>query len=322
VREKMTVSQIITDRLIKKMQDEKKLIWDCPFLRHSINWFSKTEYKGVNRLLLGGGEYITYNQLQKHNELSKGSFTIPKGTSANIVCFYGKTHKNISHVEYNSMKAKNHPSLPYVSITDSGKILLQTYILRYYEVYNINKIFDRDGKTLVPRIGNSIFETYSSAEDIVSGYAKASGLNIVESGEGSCYYVGSRDTVHMTNRSNFISSEAFYRTLFHELIHSTGVKHRLNRDSFRGYNERSGRSREELIAEVGSLLLASEAGFRGDNVLADNSDAYILSWIKWMKDNSNEVVSGMWGAEKAKTYILSGVASGVDEDCVKDVGII
>ena len=54
---------------------------------------------------------------------------------------------------------------------------------------------------------------------------------------------------------------------------------------------------------MGSLLLATECGFT-DEFSVNNSDAYIISWIKWIENNPQEVVRGMSQAEKAVDYIL------------------
>ncbi len=308
MEDKNTVAQIIVDRLIAKIKADKRLPWQKPFVSSSMNWFSKTEYRGVNRLLLDGGEYITPNQLKQHNEKTKSNFWFKAGTPYDIVVFYSVKDYPATPEEVARVKkgAKG-----YVWI--DGVLYRRVWILRYYRVYNIEHISTPSGEKLIPRMGNTIVEKFTPADDIANKYLKVSGVRLHHDGAGNCYYTVRDDSVHMSSLGSFHSTEGYYRVLFHELVHSTGVEKRLHRSCFTDYRERAERSREELIAEIGGLLLASEAGFREDTKLGENSDSYIVSWISWMKESVNEVVNGMLAAEKAKTYILNGVGAVLDD---------
>lgn len=312
------VADIIVERLIKKIEEEKRLPWQRPFVSACMNWYSKTEYRGINRLLLDGGEYITPNQLQNYNEKHFGAedkfhFWFEKGTKYYIIVFYSKYDKKLTGGDKVEVLTKGIPAKLIGKIFfKDGEPYRRSWLLRYYRVYNIKNIHDKDGNTLEPRIGTSIIETYTPAEEIVQKYCAGSGVQIQDDGGSKCYYqetgfLGPDDCVHTPIKSYFVSTETYYRTLFHELVHSTGTTQRFNRDCFKKYSQNKGeRSREELIAEVGSLLLASEAGFKEDTEWVTNSDNYIVGWIRWMADNVNEVVNGMLAAEKAKQYILDG----------------
>ena len=58
------------------------------------------------------------------------------------------------------------------------------------------------------------------------------------------------------------------------------------------------------MAEMTSLLMASHCGFT-EVADCENSDNYIMSWVKYLKNNPDEVVRGMLAAEKAVDYILN-----------------
>ncbi|MNV43448.1 hypothetical protein D3C71_1351610 [compost metagenome] len=96
------------------------------------------------------------------------------------------------------------------------------------------------------------------------------------------------------------------------------------RSCFEKYHEGdNSRSREELIAEVGALLLASEAGLRSSgsdksDFLEENSITYVANWCDWMKDNKNELVLGVFQAEKAKKYIMNIANSNKDLVDIED----
>ena len=65
----------------------------------------------------------------------------------------------------------------------------------------------------------------------------------------------------MPERGQFDGAEAYYATLFHELVHSTGHESRVGRqgiEAFAGFGSES-YSKEELVAEIGAAYLCAEA---------------------------------------------------------------
>lgn len=350
-----TVQEIIVERLIQKIEQEGVLPWQKPFHGASMNWYSRHEYTGINKILLDAGEYITSNQLEQYNKKTGKNFWFEKGTPSDVVVFYTSYKKKISDEEAAKLIDKGYSNLVRV---ENGVTVRIYWVLRYYRVYNIkyirhikntklledpkfaDGIFEKevttvesgtnkkkkkyklvlkggepvlkegvskdDFEVLEPNIGNTVIEEHTPSEDIIRNYMEGTGVKLEHKGN-SAYYTPLTDTVVVPPKSNFISTEAYWRTLFHEFVHSTGIKTRLNRACFEKYhNTNIERSKEELIAEVGALLLASEAGFRDDSYLAKNSENYIAGWCNWMRGNPNEVVTGFFAAEKAKNYILSG----------------
>ena len=92
--------------------------------------------------------------------------------------------------------------------------------------------------------------------------------------------------------------------MFHELIHSTGHKDRLNREkiiklsSFGNENY----SKEELVAEIGSAYFCGISGI--DNRTVKNSIAYIKGWLKVLKNDKKFLISAGSKSQKAVEYIL------------------
>jgi antirestriction protein ArdC len=103
----------------------------------------------------------------------------------------------------------------------------------------------------------------------------------------------------------FVESEAYYATLFHELLHSTGHKDRLNRKElveptqFGSYNY----STEELVAEIGSCYLQSYAGIVRNDLA--NSAAYIQGWLGKLKNDKRAIIYASGLAQRATDYILN-----------------
>ncbi len=108
----------------------------------------------------------------------------------------------------------------------------------------------------------------------------------------------------MPNPKSFVSSEAYFSTLYHEAIHATGHRKRLNRhEKFSNLNFGSkDYSQEELVAEMGAAYLCGICGI--ENAIIDNSAAYLQGWLKKLKSDKKFIVSASSLAQKAVDYIL------------------
>src|SRR5258707_959254 len=98
------------------------------------------------------------------------------------------------------------------------------------------------------------------------------------------------------------AADHFYNVAFHELIHSTGHKSRLDRDLKNRFGSRN-YAAEELIAELGAAFLCAEFGFDGDV----RNAGYIANWIELLKSNKRAFFTACSHASKAADY-LRGLA--------------
>lgn len=139
---------------------------------------------------------------------------------------------------------------------------------------------------------------------IADAFIAATGANISHTGEGRAFYRPSDDSITMPNRSLFnatktsTATEAYYSTLCHELTHWTGHKSRCDRlddKSKRGY------AFEELVAEIGALLLCADLGISA-SMRADHVQ-YIASWLKALNDDRKYIFSAGALSQKAVTYL-------------------
>jgi antirestriction protein ArdC len=110
------------------------------------------------------------------------------------------------------------------------------------------------------------------------------------------------DRVTMPHLSQFESADEYYTTLFHELVHGSGAKHRLNRfgelegDRFAQY------SFEELVAEFGAAFLCGFAGIENRSMEALQA-SYIEGWARVFKQDSRILVRAASAAQRAADYI-------------------
>ena len=147
----------------------------------------------------------------------------------------------------------------------------------------------------------------AACDEIVANMPQRPGIR---HGGDKAFYRPWTDSVHMPRRETFISSEAFYGTLFHELSHSTGHEDRLNRKSLTDGTPFGSPtySREELVAEMGAAFLCAMAGIEDPTI--QNSASYIHSWLKFLKSDPKALIIAGAQAQKASDFILGWAGVG------------
>ncbi|MGZ4823079.1 MAG: zincin-like metallopeptidase domain-containing protein [Terriglobales bacterium] len=123
------------------------------------------------------------------------------------------------------------------------------------------------------------------------------------------FYRPSTDTIHRPPRNQFPTAGAFYATALHELGHWTGHDSRLARDLAHPFGS-EGYAREELRAEIASMILGAELGIGHDT---KQHVAYVDAWIKVLQDDPLEIFRAAADAEKIHDYVL-----GLEQRLVQD----
>jgi antirestriction protein ArdC len=109
----------------------------------------------------------------------------------------------------------------------------------------------------------------------------------------------------------FHSMESYYSGIYHELAHSVGAKHRLNRKAItepHGFGSHE-YSREELVAEMASAFLCGYSGILMNT--ETNHAAYLKGWLKRLKEDPAMLIKAGAQAQKAFEWIM-GDAAGVE----------
>lgn len=117
--------------------------------------------------------------------------------------------------------------------------------------------------------------------------------------ERACYLPGA-DRIVLPLRSAFHSAAAYYATWAHEAVHSTGHVDRLNRDLSGGPISPS-TAREELVAELGSVLLGDRLEIGSD--LANHA-SYLASWIAMLQSTPQVLLQVLADARRAVDLIV------------------
>jgi len=265
------VAAYVTERIIAQLQ-AGVVPWRRPWVSDpAINYVSRKAYRGINTLLLPeGGEYLTFKQV---TDLGG---KIKKGSKSHMVVYY-----KILPTREATADQEERRSLP---------------LLRYYNVFAL-----ADTEGIPSKLETITHQPLAEAEAIVAGYA--SGPTILQVHQDRACYSPAMDQVVIPTINQFPEVEHFYGTLFHELLHSTGHKSRLDRfdsaDSTIFASESY--SREELIAEIGAAILASRCGI--DRSTIQQSASYIGFWISKLQDDMTLIVSAAGKAQRAVDWI-------------------
>lgn len=281
----MSVYEIITQKIIDELEKgicPWKKSWN-PLGLAPMNYESKRAYSGINQILLSGYDspyFLTFNQIKKMGaKLKKGS------KSANVV-YYNFYEKEIID-EFDEIQIE------------------QKVALKYYNVFNATDIegikFELPQKIILNE-----FEKNQICENIINDYISNEGVNL-SFDLGEAYYNQKDDRVNMPSLERFFSLEEYYGTFFHELVHSTGHKKRLNRNLGNFFDGVDEYSKEELIAEIGSAFLSNLAGIEAKSSF-ENSVSYIANWLKVLKNDKSLIITAAANAQKAADLIYKNNA--------------
>ena len=128
-----------------------------------------------------------------------------------------------------------------------------------------------------------------------------SGAIIRHSPNEGAFYRPSTDTITLPSQERFDDAASYYATALHELGHWSGHSSRLDRDLSHPFGS-EGYAKEELRAEIASLIVGQELGIGHDG---GSHAAYVKSWIKILRDDPLEIFRAAADAEKITSYVLA-----------------
>ena len=122
--------------------------------------------------------------------------------------------------------------------------------------------------------------------------------------QDEAYYSISKNEIIVPEKEQFKDGESFYGTLFHEMTHSTGAEGVLDRLKPAAFGSKE-YSREELVAELGSALVAQRYGM-GKYIKTD-SCAYLKDWLDRLKESPQFIKTVLLDVKKATSLITQRV---------------
>lgn len=233
-------------------------------------------YRGVNVILLllagmayGSNEWYTFKQAKTRGGM------VRKGEKGTMVVFW-KVLKKTEVDEFTGEDVER--TIP---------------ILRQFTVFNRDQI---DGLPEIEVEDVPDFERHEAAEATIEGTDAK-----IQYGNNRAFYDPTADWIGMPNREAFDNPESFYSTTFHELVHWTGNRDRLDRNH-KGRFGSEDYAFEELVAEIGAAFLCAEHRIDGEL----QHPNYIASWIEGLKNDTNAIFSASKLAQNAADLIQEG----------------
>lgn len=197
-------------------------------------------------------------------------------------------------------------------------------LLRHHFVFNAD---DGEGITIdLPKLlpPGAISEAYriEACDAVYPTYTNAP--DVVHRDPARAFYSPLFDYVNMPRPPAFDCPEAYYCVLFHELVHSTGHRDRLNRAELAQSDGFGGKryAKKELTADIGACYLAGSCGLDltdprlGGIPLLTNAAAYLQHWLTVLKGDKTLIFRASGQAQKAVDYVLNGVNEGVEPESV------
>jgi antirestriction protein ArdC len=273
----------ITDRLIAKLE-----AGTVPWVRGwnagtsvPMNAISNRPYSGINVLLFwlsadkgySSPRYLTFKQAKQ------AGGTVRAGEKSTRIVYFKQLE----------VRDRSEPS-------NSEDAVKRIPMLKEYYVFNVDQC---DGLPEHVRRGPDAGRINpDTREALADDFIKASGADFRE-GAGRPCYIPSKDFITVPAWSDFHSLPEYYAAAFHELVHWTGHKSRLDRD-LKGRFDTDSYAAEELVAELGAAFLCAEFGF--DNA-HDNQAAYLDGWLKVLKADKRAIFTCASKAQKAADYL-------------------
>lgn len=306
--EKLTQSQIIdsiNDKVIAGLTT-KGLQWFKPFKDSATNSFraisaSGRPYGGWNQFILSSTalEKGWVNKWYTFDAVNKAGGLIKKGEKATQIFAWQMSYK----VEI-AGKLKFFKRLEDIP-ENLRNVAEKSFFLKAWLVWSVSQT-NIPTETIIPESVEEL-ESHEYAERILKGWGAV--VPIKSSGMGRAYYSPAEDYIHMPSKTSeqWQSAGDFYKVFFHEAVHSTGHKSRLNRlEKIASFGSDT-YSKEELVAELGALYLEAITGIECMVDDFKNSQAYINGWIKAIKDDKNLIMQASSKSQEAVNLILSKV---------------
>lgn len=291
----LDVYEVITERIIAQLESGT-VPWQSPSIARvgfPRNFSTGNLYSGINVFLLGSHEFQSPYFLTFIQARELGGH-VRKGEKGFPIIKMGVWKKEI---EGGEQSQSEDPA------TEKRRFL------KLYTVFNSCQIDGIEFPEPPKCDAYTESQQAEAARQIVA--AMPNPPSLFEGRKAYPHYIPSLDTVEMPSRETFRAEWRFYKTLFHELAHSTGHEKRLDRKSLtenRGIaavgEAKKIYCQEELVAEMTAAFLGARAGIIEDDF--ENSTAYLKGWLDVLKvkDHRHWLIKAASDAQKAADYIL------------------
>lgn len=327
---------LFAEMMIEKIESIGK-DWKKPWFTEGVlQWprnLSGREYNGMNAFMLllhcekEGYEiprFCTFDCVQRLNEPGKNGQELPRVSVlrgeksfpvmlTTFTCIHKETQEKIKYDDYKKL-------------SDNEKQQYNVYAkMKVFRVFNVAQTNLREAR---PELWEKLEQENARAK-IESGehfsFTPVDAMikdnlwicPIKPMHQDSAYYSISKNEIVVPEKKQFKSGEAFYGTLFHEMTHSTGAKDVLDRIKPTAFGSEE-YAREELVAELGSALVAQRYGMTKH--IKEDSCTYLKGWLSELKESPQYIKTTLLDVKRAASLITQKVDK-IAQDLERNVGV-
>lgn len=315
---------LFAEMMIEKIESIRKSDWRKPwFTEGALQWprnLSGREYNGMNALMLllhcekegyKIPRFCTFDCVQRLNKPDKDGqellrVSVLRGEKSfpvmltTFTCIHKETKEKIKYDDYKKL-------------SDNEKKKYNVYPkMQVFRVFNVAQTNLQEAR---PELWQRLEEEYSCPK-IENGehfsFVPVDAMikdnlwicPIKPQHQDDAYYSISRNEIVVPEKEQFKSGESFYGALFHEMTHSTGVEGVLDRIKPTAFGSPE-YAREELVAELGSALVAQRYGMTKH--IKEDSCAYLKGWLNELKESPQFIKTTLLDVKRAASLITQKV---------------
>lgn len=326
---------LFAEMMIEKIESISKN-WEKPwFTEGALQWprnLSGREYNGMNAFMLllhcekEGYEiprFCTFDCVQRLNKSGKDGQELPRVSVlrgeksfpvmlTTFTCIHKETKQKIKYDDYKKL-------------SDEEKERYNVYPkMQVFRVFNVAQTNLREARPELwakleqenarPKIEDGEHFSFAPVDTMIKDNLWICPIKPLH--QDSAYYSISKKEIIVPEKEQFKSGEAFYGTLFHEMTHSTGAEGVLDRIKPTAFGSEE-YAREELVAELGSALVAQRYGMTKH--IKEDSCAYLKGWLDELKESPQFIKTTLLDVKRASSLITQKVDK-IAQDLERNVG--
>ena len=298
--------------------------WHKPwFTEGSLPWprnLHGREYNGMNALMLllhcekqgyTIPRFCTFDCVQRLNTPGKDGQELPRVSIlrgeksfpvmlTTFTCIHKETKEKIKYDEYKKLSEKGQ---------EQYNVFPRMQVFRVFNVAQTNlrearpELWEKlEQEVARPKIEDGEHLSFAPVDTMIRDNLWI--CPIRPKHQDSAYYSISKNEIVVPEKEQFKSGEAFYGTLFHEMTHSTGAEGVLDRIKPTAFGSAE-YAREELVAELGSALVAQRYGMARH--IKEDSCAYLKGWLNELKESPQFIKTTLLDVKRASSLITQKV---------------
>ena len=314
---------LFAEMMIEKIESIGK-DWHKPwFTEDSLPWprnLHGREYNGMNALMLllhcekqgyTIPRFCTFDCVQRLNTPGKDGQELPRVSIlrgeksfpvmlTTFTCIHKETKEKIKYDEYKKLSEKEQ---------EQYNVFPRMQVFRVFNVAQTNlretrpELWEKlEQEVARPKIEDGEHLSFAPVDTMIRDNLWI--CPIRPKHQDSAYYSISKNEIVVPEKEQFKSGEAFYGTLFHEMTHSTGAEGVLDRIKPTAFGSAE-YAREELVAELGSALVAQRYGMAKH--IKEDSCAYLKGWLNELKESPQFIKTTLLDVKRASSLITQKV---------------